>query len=660
MKTCKIVIMDEVNAKIIGLELADRKTLMKMFEYELPGARYLPSVRLGRWNGKVSYFSVGGSTYINLLPEILPLLDQAGYDIELDDQRTYQQTFNFRQVSEDLFSSHVWPKKHTLEGQPIKLRDYQVEVINRFLENPQCIQEVATGAGKTITTAALSYSIESYGRSIIIVPNKSLVTQTEEDYRNVGLDVGVYFGDRKEWGKKHTICTWQSLNNMLKKTKAGEAEVPIGEFIEDVVCVMVDECFSGTSRVLTTNGYVPIKNIKPGDKVINYSEETKKFKVDTVVKQHTNLTNSSMEKMYKMEFDNGSIIEVTGNHKFLTNHGWVRADELTENHEILTPSISTDNESKGIEMNPRTMDKMIRINKRLEEFNQNTRLIELSTARALLNTGKEIFSPNLDKFIKRIMNTKIIDWVKNTDNLLSGIIHESEIKSISFSVGGRAAQAKHGDKIRKNLNYSLNSFIKGHVPWNAGTKGQNIGKGKPCSLETKNKIREKLLGENNCRYGYKYSAEEREQKSIAVKQAILTGRFTPKLNNRNTHWEASLDETLYRSSWEALYKYINPNANYEELRIPYQHADESKIYIVDFIDHVDKQVVEVKSKELCAGEKFACKINALTEWANTNAYTVLIADKDWLLTHMPILDYSRFDKNTAKKIKALYEAHKKN
>ena len=64
-------------------------------------------------------------------------------------------------------------------------------------------------------TAALSASVERYGRSIVIVPNKSLVTQTEADYRNMSLDVGVYFGDRKEFGRTHTICTWQSLNNLL-------------------------------------------------------------------------------------------------------------------------------------------------------------------------------------------------------------------------------------------------------------------------------------------------------------------------------------------------------------------------------------------------------------------------------------------------------------
>ena len=241
MREAKIIIKDEVNCKIEGLELDCRKALMRKFEHEVPGARYLPAVRLGRWNGKVSYCSLAGSTYINLIPDIVPILQEYDYDIELVDMREYQTTFEFAQVSMDSFSDKVWPKGHTQEGEPIMLRDYQVEIVNNFLKNPQCIQEVATGAGKTIMTAALSKSIEYYGRSIVIVPNKSLVVQTEADYINLGLDVGVYFGDRKEYNKTHTICTWQSLNNLLKNTKAGEAEINIKEFIEDVVCVMVDE-----------------------------------------------------------------------------------------------------------------------------------------------------------------------------------------------------------------------------------------------------------------------------------------------------------------------------------------------------------------------------------------------------------------------------------
>ena len=154
-------------------------------------------------------------------------------------------------VDENSFSDILWPEGHPVAGQPIVLRDYQVETINSFLNNTQSLQEIATGAGKTLMTAALSKSVEQYGRSIVIVPNKSLVTQTEEDYINMGLDVGVFFGDRKEFGKTHTICTWQSLNILLKNTKNSVAPITIGEFIEDVVCIMVDEVHMAKADALT-------------------------------------------------------------------------------------------------------------------------------------------------------------------------------------------------------------------------------------------------------------------------------------------------------------------------------------------------------------------------------------------------------------------------
>ena len=252
MKQATIIIRDEVNIKIEGLDIDCRKKLVSTFKYEIPGARYQPAVRLGRWDGKVAYFQLGGSSYINLLPEIVPILEQYDYDIELDDQRDYSTVFDFVQVTEDSFAHKTWPVGHPAVGQPIMLRDYQVEIINNYLLNPQCIQEVATGAGKTLMTAALSRSVEAYGRSIIIVPNKDLVRQTEKDYINLGLDVGVYFGDRKDYDRTHTICTWQSLNNMMKKTKSGEAEVSIQDFIEGVVCVIVDEVHMAKADALKT------------------------------------------------------------------------------------------------------------------------------------------------------------------------------------------------------------------------------------------------------------------------------------------------------------------------------------------------------------------------------------------------------------------------
>jgi superfamily II DNA or RNA helicase len=68
----------------------------------------------------------------------------------------------------------------------------------------------------------------------------------------MGLDVGVYFGDRKEYGRMHTICTWQSLNNLMKNTKNGVGDCTIQEFIEDVICVIVDEVHMAKADALKT------------------------------------------------------------------------------------------------------------------------------------------------------------------------------------------------------------------------------------------------------------------------------------------------------------------------------------------------------------------------------------------------------------------------
>ena len=250
MKSCVLHVKDEVNVKIEGLDLDTRRKLSKKFKFEIPGARFMPSVRLGRWDGKIAFFQLGGDTHINLLPEILPILQSDGYNVNLNDARDYQVDYNLTSVDQDSYSNKVWPAEHPTAGEPIILRDSQVDVINNFIENSQCLQEVATGAGKTLITAVLSHKCEEHGRTIVIVPNKSLVIQTEDDYINLGLDVGVFYGDRKEFGCKHTICTWQSLNILLKNTKNQKALVTIQEFLEDVVCVIVDEVHQAKADAL--------------------------------------------------------------------------------------------------------------------------------------------------------------------------------------------------------------------------------------------------------------------------------------------------------------------------------------------------------------------------------------------------------------------------
>lgn len=408
----QLVILDEVNIKLTGLPLDARKKLVAEFKYEIPGAKYQPAYRLGRWDGMVSLFGLGGNGYLSQLEKILEILGKMGISIsEVVDERIPVQ-LKFNSITETYWAEKnvVWPPGHAMAGQPIMLRDYQVEVINTFIKNPQGILSICTGSGKcvsynteldliidentefgkyllsndifhveqigkfiehaskffgkelkdneeisingvsidtpygvnpithvikknklamlkitfdngyvlecaknhilrkentdiyakdlivgdmldhrdnkviiinissiddndcydisvpsphlyydaaglvhhnTITTATLSHLCEPYGKTIIIVPNKSLVEQTEEDYINCGLDVGVYYGNRKDLFKTHTICTWQSLNVLDKKSKNNEQEIlSLAEFLDGVSAVIVDEAHTATSSVL--------------------------------------------------------------------------------------------------------------------------------------------------------------------------------------------------------------------------------------------------------------------------------------------------------------------------------------------------------------------------------------------------------------------------
>jgi superfamily II DNA or RNA helicase len=250
MSKTTLHIIDEVNIKFEGLSPECRRKMVESLKFVLPYARHTPAFKLGRWDGTMSFCDLAARSYLNLLDRLLPIVQHYGYEVEIEDHRNITADFVFDLVKEDSYSHIVWPKGHPKASEPIDIRDHQLEVINSYLENISGINIAPTGSGKTIITAILSHKIEPYGRSIIIVPTKDLVTQTEEDYINFGLDVGVFFGDRKEYGRTHTICTWQSLESLNKRSKETDLEVDIKSFFEGVVCVIVDEVHKAKADVL--------------------------------------------------------------------------------------------------------------------------------------------------------------------------------------------------------------------------------------------------------------------------------------------------------------------------------------------------------------------------------------------------------------------------
>jgi superfamily II DNA or RNA helicase len=251
---CVVEIHDEVNCRVTGLDARTNRKLVSALKFKLPHARHLPNVKMGRWDGCMDFYSVGGKTFVHLLDKLLPIVQDAGYQFDIQDRRPAFE-FNHELIDKDFLSDCVWPETHPrCPNQAIELFPHQVEIINNFIQNPQAIQSAPTSAGKTITCAALCRIAEPYGRTITIVPNNDLVNQTHADYQMIGLDVGRFDGKFKDWYKPHTVCTWQSLSSLLKRTQNGVApeDKDIIEFAQGVNCVIVDEAHGLKGNELKT------------------------------------------------------------------------------------------------------------------------------------------------------------------------------------------------------------------------------------------------------------------------------------------------------------------------------------------------------------------------------------------------------------------------
>lgn len=150
MPSCKLIIRDEVNIKLEGLPVDVRRKLANEFKYEIPHAKYSPAYKLGRWDGTVSLFGTGGNGYLSQLPKILEILSNNNISIDDIEDLRHPVNINFPKIGVDFWGDSTWPAGHRFAGEFIRLREDQVDVINKFLENPQCVQEIATGFGKCI------------------------------------------------------------------------------------------------------------------------------------------------------------------------------------------------------------------------------------------------------------------------------------------------------------------------------------------------------------------------------------------------------------------------------------------------------------------------------------------------------------------------------
>jgi superfamily II DNA or RNA helicase len=227
MKHTDLYILDEINVGFDGLEDEDIDCIIKETKLIKKGAHMTAAYQMKLDDGMVSHFEENGLTFFYMLNKVLPIIEDMGYTVDVFDERAAP--LNKDNIGNDLLKEYG-----------IELYYYQVDAINKVINNERGIIEVATSGGKSFIAAGLTKVYEDDLDFLIIVPTEKLVKQIYKDFTDFGIDIGhIKKGMTKkrvaeEWNHKHMVCTWRMVNNNRDKIER------FGGFVYDEAHIMGD------------------------------------------------------------------------------------------------------------------------------------------------------------------------------------------------------------------------------------------------------------------------------------------------------------------------------------------------------------------------------------------------------------------------------------
>ena len=189
------------------------KELSEHFQFEVPGAKFMPAVKRRYWDGKIRLYSPGtGEIYVGLYDYLTDYLEQKGYDYEvLEDKYFGRPTDTEEYVTPEGTAAFIRSLRI-----PFKIRDYQLKGIFSAIKFRRKLLLSPTGSGKSLIIYALvRWHLLKKREILIIVPTVSLVEQLYKDFQDYGWHTNdvhkIMGGVEKYTDQPVVISTWQSI-----------------------------------------------------------------------------------------------------------------------------------------------------------------------------------------------------------------------------------------------------------------------------------------------------------------------------------------------------------------------------------------------------------------------------------------------------------------
>lgn len=188
MSKATIWLKDEVNCIIMGIDEEHHEYFNNKFGYKTKNYFFNPKYKLGTWDGKIRFYSMAGATYLYLLKFIVPKLKRWGYTIEIKDDRPALA------VQPGLVDENVFAHIENEQGDPYKLRWYQVEAVNAIVQNAGGIMIAGTGAGKAQDLNSKILTVDGWKRMSDVSVGTKVITPAG----NVSSVTGIFPQGKKD------------------------------------------------------------------------------------------------------------------------------------------------------------------------------------------------------------------------------------------------------------------------------------------------------------------------------------------------------------------------------------------------------------------------------------------------------------------------------